>query len=33
VNCNSTSWSPLPISSLKLNVDAHLTDDGCWALG
>jgi hypothetical protein len=33
VNCNGNSWSPPPVSCLKLNVDAHLSDDGRWALG
>jgi ribonuclease HI len=33
VICNSNSWSPPPVHSLKLNVDAHLTNDGRWALG
>ncbi|KAK2358351.1 Polynucleotidyl transferase, ribonuclease H superfamily protein [Trifolium repens] len=30
---NSKSWSPPPLNSLKLNVDAHLTSDGRWGFG
>ncbi|MCH99929.1 putative ribonuclease H protein, partial [Trifolium medium] len=30
VDRNNKSWSPLPRNFLKLNVDAHLTDDGHW---
>ncbi|MCI37704.1 hypothetical protein A2U01_0058928, partial [Trifolium medium] len=27
---NNKSWNPPPSNFLKLNVDAHLTDDGRW---
>ncbi|MCI92590.1 hypothetical protein A2U01_0113886, partial [Trifolium medium] len=27
------SWSPPPRDCLKLNVDAHLSDDSHWGLG
>jgi cation diffusion facilitator CzcD-associated flavoprotein CzcO len=27
---HNISWIPHPKSFLKLNVDAHLHDDGCW---
>ncbi|CAJ2651829.1 uncharacterized protein LOC123894954 [Trifolium pratense] len=30
---NDKSWSPPPRNCLKLNVDAHLQDDGHWGLG
>jgi ribonuclease HI len=30
---NSKCWSPPPLNSLKLNVDAHLTSDGRWGFG
>ncbi|GAU41655.1 hypothetical protein TSUD_398380 [Trifolium subterraneum] len=30
---NNKSWSPPPRTYLKLNVDAHLKDDGHWGLG
>ncbi|MCI28361.1 hypothetical protein A2U01_0049561 [Trifolium medium] len=30
---NNISWSPPPMSFLKLNVDAHLSDDGRWGFG
>ncbi|MCH91756.1 retrotransposon protein putative unclassified, partial [Trifolium medium] len=33
IACNNKSWSPPPRSYLKLNVDAHLLDDGHWGLG
>ncbi|MCI11961.1 hypothetical protein A2U01_0033064, partial [Trifolium medium] len=29
---NNKSWSPPPRNCLKLNVDAHLHDDGHWGL-
>jgi ribonuclease HI len=32
-SCNNTRWSPPPRNSLKLNVDAHLKDDGRLGLG
>jgi ribonuclease HI len=32
-SCNNTSWSTPPRNSLKLNVDAHLMDDGRLGLG
>jgi hypothetical protein len=28
LDCNNSSWSPPPRACLKLNVDAHLLDDG-----
>ncbi|MCI24473.1 ribonuclease H protein, partial [Trifolium medium] len=30
---NNKSWSPPPVNFLKLNVDAHLSDDGRWGFG
>ncbi|KAK2374342.1 Ribonuclease H superfamily protein [Trifolium repens] len=30
---DNISWSPPPATTLKLNVDAHLTGDGHWAFG
>ncbi|MCI00112.1 hypothetical protein A2U01_0021128, partial [Trifolium medium] len=30
VDRNNKSWSPPPRSFLKLNVDAHLSDDTHW---
>ncbi|GAU48256.1 hypothetical protein TSUD_174940 [Trifolium subterraneum] len=30
---NNISWSPPPSNYLKLNVDAHLTNDGRWGFG
>ncbi|MCH94630.1 ribonuclease H protein, partial [Trifolium medium] len=33
VGRNNKSWSPPPKTFLKLNVDAHLSDDGHWGLG
>ncbi|MCI39497.1 hypothetical protein A2U01_0060729, partial [Trifolium medium] len=33
VDRNNKSWSPPPRNFLKLNVDAHLTDDGHWGFG
>jgi hypothetical protein len=32
-NRNDMCWSPPPRSFLKLNVDAHLRDDGRWGCG
>jgi hypothetical protein len=32
-NCNDTCWNPPPRGFLKLNVDAHLRDDGRWGCG
>jgi ribonuclease HI len=32
-SCNNTRWSPPPRNGLKLNVDAHLKDDGRLGLG
>ncbi|MCH84190.1 putative ribonuclease H protein, partial [Trifolium medium] len=33
VDRNNKSWSPPPSNFLKLNVDAHLSDDGRWGFG
>ncbi|MCI52749.1 hypothetical protein A2U01_0073995, partial [Trifolium medium] len=30
---NNNSWNPPPSNFLKLNVDAHLSDDGRWGFG
>jgi ribonuclease HI len=30
---HDTCWNPPPSSTLKINVDAHLTGDGHWGLG
>ncbi|GAU49613.1 hypothetical protein TSUD_407720 [Trifolium subterraneum] len=30
---NNICWSPPPLNCLKLNVDAHLNDDGRWGFG
>ncbi|GAU20573.1 hypothetical protein TSUD_33200 [Trifolium subterraneum] len=32
-DCNDKSWSPPPLTYLKLNVDAHLSGDGRWGFG
>ncbi|MCI14207.1 hypothetical protein A2U01_0035336, partial [Trifolium medium] len=33
INRHNKSWNPPPRNFLKLNVDAHLSDDGHWGLG
>ncbi|GAU50081.1 hypothetical protein TSUD_371650 [Trifolium subterraneum] len=33
IACHNKSWSPPSRDYLKLNVDAHLSNDGHWGLG